>query len=116
MLLDNWIVMPRGANLANHLGGEEIPVVCSVIRHLRLIGAVSYVLESHYIDRDYSADYLRFYAQTFRSHDRHCQRVHFFSANISEALEGALNPEPCNQATRYRESKLLWLLRYPTLG
>ena len=86
--------------LDQNLGGEEIPVVCSVIRHLRLIGAVCYVLESHYIDRDYSADYLRFYAQTFRSHDRHCQRVHFFSANISEALEEPLTP---NRVTKLQD-------------
>ena len=69
------------------LGGINIPVVQSVIRHLRIIRVVCYVVESRYIDRDYSSDYLRFYAQTFRSYDRHCQRVHFFSEDISEALE-----------------------------
>ena len=69
--------------LGDVLGGTHIPAVKGVIRHLRVIGADCYILESRYIDRDYSSDYLRFYAQTFRSHDRYCKRLHFFSADLS---------------------------------
>ena len=76
------------SELSNVLGGDNIPVVRGVIRHLRIINVVCYVVESRYIDRDYSSDYLRFYAQTFRSYDRHCRRVHFFSTDISEVLVG----------------------------
>lgn len=65
-------------------GGKRLPVVSSVIRHLRVINPKCYILEGRYIDRDYSADYLRFYAQTFRTHDRHCKRVHFFSNDVTE--------------------------------
>ena len=73
-------------SLEEVFGDNENSVVKSIIRHLRIIKAKSYILESHYIDRDYSTDYLQFYAQTFRSHDRHCKRVHFFSDDISKVL------------------------------
>ena len=67
-------------------GGKNHPVVSSVIRHLQVIKSTCCIIEGRYIDRDYSADYLRFYAQTFRTHDRHCKRVHFFSNDITEML------------------------------
>src|SRR5579872_7607886 len=74
------------AGLAEALGGENQRPVLSIIRHLITIGAKSYLIESRYIDRDYSADYLRFYAQTFRAYDRHCKRVHFFQEDIEAIL------------------------------
>ena len=72
--------------LAKILGGANKRVVKSIIRHLKKIRVVSCLLESRYIDRDYSSDYLRFYAQTFYAYDRHCQRIHFFACDISEIL------------------------------
>ena len=78
--LDNW------SRLAQLLGGEDLDVVQNTIRHLRVLDAKSYVLEDPYIDRDYSADYMHFYARTFRAHERHCKRVHFFSDDISPLL------------------------------
>ena len=74
-------------NLAEILGGAEKRVVKSVIRHLKKIRVISALLESRYIDRDYSSDYLRFYAQTFYAYDRHCQRIHFFACDIREVLD-----------------------------
>ena len=75
------------SDLAQNLGGEKKhPVVSSIIRHLKVIKSKCYIIEGRYIDRDYSADYLRFYAQTFRIHDRHCKRVHFFSNDVTEVL------------------------------
>ena len=62
--------------LAQALGGENSGLVLNILRHLRVLGAKSFVVEDPYIDRDYSADYLHFYARTFRTHDRHCKRVH----------------------------------------
>lgn len=72
--------------LADILGGSDHPVVCSIIRHLITLSVKSYLVESRYIDRDYSSDYRQFYAQTFRTHDRHCKRVHFFATDINEIL------------------------------
>jgi len=74
------------SRLAQALGGDGCVVVDSILRHLRILGVKSYVLEDPYIDRDYSADYLYFYARTFRAHERHCKRVHFFSDDISPLL------------------------------
>ena len=48
------------AGLAYALGDGHPEVVRSTIRHLRILGVKSYVLEDPYIDRDYSADYLLF--------------------------------------------------------
>jgi hypothetical protein len=80
---DDWTV------LAENLGGADHRVVHSIIRHLITINARSYLIESRYIDRDYSSDYRRFYAQTFRTYGRHCKRVHFFATEISAILSSA---------------------------
>lgn len=81
------------AHLAKLLGGEQNDVVDNIIRHLNELGVKSYVLEAPYIDRDYSADYLEFYARTFRTHTKHCKRVHFFSDDISPLLDSPLTTE-----------------------
>ena len=79
--------------LAHVLGDGHPDVVQNTIRHLQILRAKSYVLEEPYIDRDYSADYLEFYARTFRNHDRHCSRVHFFSKNVSSLVNADLSTE-----------------------
>ena len=83
--------------LAHLLGDGHPSAVASTIRHLRILGARSYVLEDRYIDRDYSADYLHFYARTFRTHARHCQRAHFFSDDVSPQLGQARSTEALRQ-------------------
>lgn len=88
---DDWTAL-------GHLLGDGHPLaVASTIRHLRILGARSYVLEDRYIDRDYSADYLHFYARTFRTHARHCQRAHFFSDDISPELSQVRSTEAISQ-------------------
>ena len=84
---DGW------SHLAEALGGGKLDVVRNTIRHLRMLDAKSYVLEDPCIDRDYSADYLQFYARTFRAHERHCKRVHFFSDDISPLLSRPLSTD-----------------------
>ena len=91
---DSW------SRLAEALGGGNLDVVRNTLRHLRVLHAKSYVLEDPYIDRDWSADYLQFYAQTFRAHDRHCKRVHFFSDNISPLLSRPLSTDRLAQIRR----------------
>ena len=80
-------------NLAQALGGENSGLVLNILRHLRVLGAKSFVVEDPYIDRDYSTDYLHFYARTFRTHDRHCKRVHFFSDDITPLLRRPLSTQ-----------------------
>lgn len=89
------------SGLAQTLGGEALDVVRNLLRHLRVLGAKSYVLECPYIDRDYSADYLNFYARTFRDHERHCKRVHFFSDDISGLLRRPLSTEQLKRIQRF---------------
>ena len=67
--------------LAVLLGGPS-KVVNSVIHHLMNLRVKSYLLESQYIDRDYSSDYRYFYAQTFKNYERHCKRIHFFEEDV----------------------------------
>lgn len=81
------------SRLARALGGTHLDVVVNTIRHLHVLEAKSYVIEDPYIDRDYSADYLQFYARTFRAHDRHCKRVHFFSSDITLLLKDPLTTD-----------------------
>ena len=88
------------ASLSDVLGDGHPEVVNSTIRHLRILGVKSYVLEDPYIDRDYSADYVHFYARTFRTHARHCKRAHFFSEDISTLLS---QPRSTDQLRELRE-------------
>jgi hypothetical protein len=71
--------------LGTLLGGAS-SVVSSVIRHLMLSNVVSYLIETPYIDRDYSSDYRFFYAQTFKTYARHCKRIHFFAEDVALIL------------------------------
>ncbi len=84
------------AKLAEIFGDGHPEVVQSTIRHLRILGAKSYVLEDPYVDRDYSSDYHHFYAGTFRAHARHCKRIHFFSDDISSLLAQPRSAEQNN--------------------
>ena len=79
--------------LEHALGDGHPEVVRNTTRHLKILGAKSYVLEEPYIDRDYSADYLEFYARTFRTHARHCRRAHFFSTDVSPLVSASLSSE-----------------------
>ena len=88
------------SRLTEALGGDT-DVVRNILRHLRVLGVKSYVLEDQYIDRDYSADYLYFYARTFRAHERQCKRVHFFSADISPLLSRPLSTDRLVQLPRF---------------
>ena len=85
------------AKLAEAFGDGHPEVVNSTIRHLRILGVKSYVLEDPYIDRDYSADYLHFYARTFRTRARHCKRAQFFSDDISSLLSQPRSTEQIYQ-------------------
>ena len=99
--------------LAHVLGDGHPTVVRNTIRHLRIVGAKSYVLEDPYIDRDYTADYLHFYARTFRTYARHCKRAHFFSDDVSFLHRHPRSTERLLQLRQVAStSELLRVLRY----
>ena len=89
------------AGLAAEFGGDDLDVVRNTIRHIRVLDAKSYVIEEPYIDRDYSADYEYFHARTFRSHERYCKRIHFFSNDMSPVLR---RPLSTGQLSRIQDS------------
>ena len=89
--------------LARILGGGALDVVRNTIRHIRGLNAECYVLEDPYIDRDYSADYAEFYAHTFRTHERHCKRIHFFSRDISPLLQRPLSTTQLDRIGHFAE-------------
>ncbi|MCY4075830.1 MAG: hypothetical protein OXH04_10430 [Acidobacteria bacterium] len=92
---DDW------SHLADALGGRRLDVVRNTLRHLRVLNTKSYVLEYPYIDRDYTADYLQFYARTFRSHERHCKRVHFFDEDVSPHFSRPLSTDRLARIQRF---------------
>lgn len=47
--------------------------------YLRELGVQSFVVESHYVDRHYLADYSAYYSRSFDAPPAHCRRAHFFS-------------------------------------
>ena len=77
---DGW------ARLTSEFGVEPSQVIENIVCHLKNLSVVSCVLEEPYIDRDFSADYLYYYAKTFREYPRHCKRVHFFSRDVTPFL------------------------------
>ena len=81
------------ARLTVELGDNSLDVVQNTVRHLRVLDPKSYVVETPYIDRDYSADYAYFYSRTFRAHERYCKRIHFFSKDIAPVLDGPTSTE-----------------------
>lgn len=46
-------------------------------------GCVFVLMESPYIDRDFTASFTAFYASLFRPYKKHCKRLHFFAADLS---------------------------------
>lgn len=58
----------------------------AVVSHALDLGAKYAILETPYIDRDYSADYINFYAGAFRDYPRHTKRLHFFGEDVSAKL------------------------------
>ncbi|MFN2099427.1 hypothetical protein [Altererythrobacter sp. MF3-039] len=44
------------------------------------------IIETPYIDRDFSASFTAFYASLFRPYKKLCRRIHLFSTDLSEAF------------------------------
>jgi hypothetical protein len=80
---------PSGAErLKTYLSGNQSsPCADGMMAHVLSLGAAYAVLEEPYIDKDYSADYLNFYAAAFRDYPRHTRRLHLFEMDISGHLD-----------------------------
>lgn len=61
------------------------------------LGAKSYLLEEHYVDRDYMEDHAVFYSRSLRAYANYCKRVHFFNlpkAQVAEHIKSAAGLVP----------------------
>jgi hypothetical protein len=50
------------------------------------VPSATVVVENDYVDQCHQAAYARAYARSFRYFERNCQRIHFFSSQISKAM------------------------------
>src|SRR5690348_388338 len=51
--------------------------------YLSRLGARMIIVEPAYIDAGYLDDYAAYYVKCFKTYDRSCKRIHFFSAPLS---------------------------------
>ncbi len=58
----------------------------NLIQHLRDLNAQFVLLESEYVDRDFSEAYSSFYSRLFRRHTKLCSRLLFFSEDLTNVL------------------------------
>jgi hypothetical protein len=71
------------ADLDPKAGSRILPQILDTFRKC---GAVQYIEETAYLDRDFSAAYSSFYSTLYRLRTKLCRRVHFFSADVSRHL------------------------------
>jgi len=86
--LQGFQLDPSGAGrLKSLLSGNRSSLSAdAVIAHVQSLGAQYAIVEEPYIDKDYSADYLNFYAAAFRNHPRHTRRIHLFQSDVAPVL------------------------------
>lgn len=86
VILKGLPLSPEGAQaLRQQIAGDRSnPSVDALLTHVIDCGAKYTIIEAPYIDRDYTSDYLSFYAGAFKDHARATKRVHFFSEDVSK--------------------------------
>ena len=70
-------------------GGTSNVSAAALLDHVQQAGAKFALIESPYIDLDYSADYQSFYAGAFKEHSRSTLRLHLLSARSRTARSAA---------------------------
>jgi len=64
--------------------GQKLPALDSLLQKLKASNAKFYIVEDFYLDRDYSAEYISFYAKLFKITEKICKRIHFFSKDLAD--------------------------------
>lgn len=78
--------------LGSALGpSQQSPLLQNILAAVRAQGCNFALMESPYIDRDFSASFSAFYASLFRPYSKLCKRVHFFRRDLSDLFAG---PDP----------------------
>lgn len=79
-------------NLPDPLGvdpSEALRQLSYVERYATQLGCNSFVVEDHYIDKDYMEEHSVFYSKSLYPYENYCRRVHFFkpkSPTIEEEI------------------------------
>jgi hypothetical protein len=89
VILKGVELTPQGAqSLRQQIAGDRSSVsVEALFKHVADLGAKYAIVETPYIDRDYTSDYLSFYAGAFKDHARTTKRIHFFTEDVSQIFE-----------------------------
>ena len=74
--------------LAKYLGPSDAAKY--MIKYLDALKCRSVIVEDHYVDRHYQADYAAYYATSFRAPSPICKRLHFFRGLSARKLIAAL--------------------------
>ena len=76
--------------LAELLGpSSESPLLQNILNSARAKGCKCALIESPYIDRDFTASFTAFYASLFRPYKKLCRRLHLFSSDLSALFTDA---------------------------
>lgn len=95
VILNGVELTPQGAqSLRQQIAGERSHVsVDALLQHVTELGVKYAIVEAPYIDRDYTSDYLNFYAGAFKDHARTTKRIHFFRRDVSEIFDNPLSDQ-----------------------
>jgi hypothetical protein len=92
---------------------DESGLLSSLCGTFREAGAVSFIYERSYIDRDFSAVYSAFYSTLFRPYLKYCSRLHFFDSDVSGLGEAATAEEVTRALERRSDSYLGFIIIRP---
>jgi hypothetical protein len=59
----------------------------NLLKHLRALKAQTAIVESDYLDRDFTEAYSSYYAKLFKKHTKHCTRLLFFSSDLKNLTQ-----------------------------
>jgi len=107
VILKGVELTPPGAqSLRQQIAGDKSNAsVDALLAHVVELGATYAIVESPYTDRDYTSDYLNFYAGAFKAHARATKRVHFFRTDISKLFDLPLAEQVANLERLAGENK-----------
>ncbi|MGB0681431.1 MAG: hypothetical protein ACPGOV_01915 [Magnetovibrionaceae bacterium] len=69
-------IFPQGSGAENN-----------IISQLKRFPLKGVIIEKFYFDKDYSFTYSNFYSKLFRMRSKICQRIHFFSSNVTDVFK-----------------------------
>lgn len=88
-----------------------------ISRYLQSLGVKTCIIEKKYIDKDYLIDYSKFYARSFRDHNKFTTRLHFFSDMFTNTdFKNMLVEGDKTAAKKFEESYLGFVVVKPIVS